>query len=559
MKQYAKIAGIIGMFYIAISVFIYLFGNWTNYKEIRLENDISIEIERVDGTVESIQGNKFKQINTNDRLIVNIPIPENTEYDYNALCFTSFSSIIKLWYEDRLLYCYGEELVQQGKFIGTVYGSVILPQEVLGKTVVMECIATEKGSMSQISDLLLMEAIESSKYPLVHHLTEMILFLTIFVVSFLVFIILLFFYKRDRITRLSVWITLITNIMSLYILTSKGLLHPIVNDVRVLTNMEYISIFFVPIPFALFFHDAYENKIIKNIIKCLGAICGVFFVICTFLNYTTVDYHYVYFLPYLHGEIIISILIYCLGVFIKTNNEEQKEWIILVKTGIVILLGVSVIEIVRFNIAKNSESVVFRLQLLPLGVIIVLAILSFGIFRKLLNRFKEKEGQKQLEKMAYYDVLTGLETRVKCYSLIEKIKKNNIWEYTIFYIDLNDLKYYNDKFGHAMGDDYIKTMADIMRQSFAEADTISRFGGDEFVILYVKNIEDRIEEYIDKFHQNIKEINEKKLYPFVINAACGVMSSTKEKPLEIEAAIAMADQKMYENKQKQKRERNAHE
>ena len=555
MKKYLKISGIIGLFYIVFNIMIYLFGNWSNYKEIRLDDSISIKIERENGGTEKIHGNKFKQINTNDKLVVLLPLPENTDYTDTALCFTTYSSITKIMYEEQLLYSYGEELIQQGKFIGTVYDSVIIPQEALGKTIVMECIATEKGSMNQISNLLLMEATESSKYPVIGNLSELFFFLTIFAMSLLVFIILLFVEKKEYIIRLSIWLTLITSVMSLYILTSKGLLHPVVNDARVLTNLEYISIFFAPVPFALFFHDIYENKILKKVIKGLFFVCTVFFIACTVLNYTTLNFHYVYFLPYLHGEIILSILIYCVGIFIKTKNKEQEEWIVLVRSGVTILLIFTVIEIIRFNIAKNSESVLFQLKLLPMGVIIVLGVLILGIILKLLKRLQEIESQKQLEKMAYYDVLTGLETRVKCYSLIEKIKKDKIWEYTIFYIDLNDLKYYNDKFGHAMGDDYIKTMADIMRLSFTEADTISRFGGDEFVILYLKNIENEIEEYIQKFNQNIKEANENKRFPFGINAACGVMSSTEENPIEIEAAIAMADQKMYENKQKQKREK----
>lgn len=94
--------------------------------------------------------------------------------------------------QDRLLYSYGEELIEQGKFIGTVYDSVIIPQEALGSTIIMECIATEKGSMNQISNLLLMEAVESSKYPVIHQLSELVFFLAIFVISFLVLIILLF-------------------------------------------------------------------------------------------------------------------------------------------------------------------------------------------------------------------------------------------------------------------------------------------------------------------------------------------------------------------------------
>ena len=557
MKKQVRISGIICIFYIAINLLIYLLGNWTNYEEIILDHNISIEIERANGETEKIEGNKFEQINTKDRLTVKISIPEKVEYHYPALCFTTYSCITKIWYEDQLLYSYGEDITEQGKIIGTVYDSVILPPEAMGKIITMECIATEKGSMSHISDLFLMEGTESSKYPVINNLSDMVIFLTIFVVSFLVFIMFLFIDRKEPTIRLSIWLTQITLVLSLYILTSQGLLHPIVDDFRVLANLEYISIFFIPIPFALFFHDIYDHKILKLIIKCVLIVSCMFFAVCTLLNYTTANYHYVYFLPYLHGLIILSVLIYCIGIFMKTDNKEQEEWIILVKSGIIILVIFSLIEIIRFYIAKKSDIVFFRLKLLPMGVILVIAVLALGIVLKLLKRLHEIEEQKQLERMAYYDVLTGLETRVKCYSLIERIKKEHIWEYTIFYIDLNDLKYYNDKFGHNMGDEYIKTMAEIMRQSFTQADTISRFGGDEFVILYMRDIEDKIEEYVDTFNAKIKESNEKKIYPFTINAACGVVSSTKEHPVEIEAAIATADQKMYEDKKIKKKERMA--
>lgn len=50
-------------------------------------------------------------------------------------------------------------------------------------------------------------------------------------------------------------------------------------------------------------------------------------------------------------------------------------------------------------------------------------------------------------------------------------------------IDLDDLKYINDNYGHAQGDRAIKAIADTMRESFRENDTIGRYGGDEFVAL----------------------------------------------------------------------------
>ena len=552
MKKYLKISGIICIFYIVMSIIIYVLGSWINYEEIKLDDAISIEIQRENGQIEKIKGNKFNQINTKDRVLVTIPIPKDVSYAYPALCFTTFSSITKIWYEEELLYSYGEEIAEEGRMIGTIYDSAVLPEKVLGNTVIMECIATERGAMNQISNLILMEATESSKYPIIHNLIDLIIFLTIFVVSSLGYHICLFLDKKDHINRISLWLTQMTHVISLYILVSQGFLHPLVNNFRVLANLEYILIFSLPIPFGLFFYDIYENKILKKIIKHVLFVNVLFFLVCTVLNYTTANYHYVFFLPYLHAEIILSVVVYCIGIFLKTEEEEKEEWITLVRSGILIFVVFSVVEIIMFYVAKKSNNVIFRLKMLPMGVILVLSILTLGIVMKLLERFREIEKQKQLEQMAYFDILTGLETRAKCYTLIEKIKKERILEYTIFYIDLNDLKYYNDKFGHTMGDNYIKTMAGIMKQTFVQADTISRFGGDEFIVLYLKNIEENVENYINDFHRRLKEANKNREYPFLIDAACGTVSSTKNNPMEIEAAIATADQRMYEDKKYRK-------
>ena len=149
-----------------------------------------------------------------------------------------------------------------------------------------------------------------------------------------------------------------------------------------------------------------------------------------------------------------------------------------------------------------------------MGIILVIVLFGTGIIMKLVKRVQEIEEKRQLEKLAFTDVLTGLASRTKCYTLIEKIKQENIWEYTIFFIDLNDLKYYNDKYGHNMGDDYIKTMALIMTECFEYSDIISRFGGDEFVVFYLRDIEEKVSSYLETFYEKIKSINDSNIYPY---------------------------------------------
>ena len=58
--------------------------------------------------------------------------------------------------------------------------------------------------------------------------------------------------------------------------------------------------------------------------------------------------------------------------------------------------------------------------------------------------------------------------------------------FTVVYTDLDGFKRVNDRFGHAKGDDVLRSVADVMRQSVRGADIAARVGGDEFVLLLVK-------------------------------------------------------------------------
>ena len=58
--------------------------------------------------------------------------------------------------------------------------------------------------------------------------------------------------------------------------------------------------------------------------------------------------------------------------------------------------------------------------------------------------------------------------------------------FTLVYTDLDGFKRVNDRFGHAKGDEVLRGVADVMRQSVRGADIAARVGGDEFVLLLVK-------------------------------------------------------------------------
>jgi len=108
---------------------------------------------------------------------------------------------------------------------------------------------------------------------------------------------------------------------------------------------------------------------------------------------------------------------------------------------------------------------------------------ALGINRDITDRIAEAE---HLNHLAHYDQLTQIPNR---YLLLDRIahlieqaeRKDN--EFALLYIDLDNFKQINDTKGHVFGDRILKEVANCLKQSIRNADTVARIGGDEFVIL----------------------------------------------------------------------------
>lgn len=94
--------------------------------------------------------------------------------------------------------------------------------------------------------------------------------------------------------------------------------------------------------------------------------------------------------------------------------------------------------------------------------------------------------QKQLEQMAYYDPLTDLPNR-RLFDQLVKQELSSIQRYghetAIIILDIDDFKDINDTYGHPVGDGVLRQLADLLKSNVRDSDTVSRFGGEEFIIL----------------------------------------------------------------------------
>ena len=94
--------------------------------------------------------------------------------------------------------------------------------------------------------------------------------------------------------------------------------------------------------------------------------------------------------------------------------------------------------------------------------------------------------QAQIERQANYDALTGLANRTLLNGRLHQAigsAAETVSEIAVVFIDLDQFKFINDTYGHALGDGLLQSMADRLRSCVRDSDTVARQGGDEFVLL----------------------------------------------------------------------------
>lgn len=161
----------------------------------------------------------------------------------------------------------------------------------------------------------------------------------------------------------------------------------------------------------------------------------------------------------------------------------------------------------------------------------------------------------RMSQMWIYDELTGIYNRAgfRKYAagLMEKAAQRRE-AVDVLFVDIDGLKKVNDTYGHEEGDNYIKTIAHLLEQNSEEGALVTRYGGDEFVILLSGYEEEEIREYIHRIDAEIRSANQHSDKAYQMDASIGYYVETNAAEMNLEKIIEMADQNMYAVKKAKK-------
>ncbi len=154
------------------------------------------------------------------------------------------------------------------------------------------------------------------------------------------------------------------------------------------------------------------------------------------------------------------------------------------------------------------------------------------------------------------DFLTGIFNRRAFLERITELSKDpTIMKNAVFMMmDLDNLKHVNDSWGHAYGDKFISSAADVLIKFESENKLVARFSGDEFVILiYGAETSKELEGHIDALHKDFEKAYIKnpdgEKYPITIS---GGYALYPEQTAEFKELLHLADKTMYEVKRESK-------
>ncbi|MBK6294510.1 MAG: PAS domain S-box protein [Rhodoferax sp.] len=164
----------------------------------------------------------------------------------------------------------------------------------------------------------------------------------------------------------------------------------------------------------------------------------------------------------------------------------------------------------------------------------------------------QKAHQQQLEHIAHFDALTSLPNRVlladRMHQAMSQATRRGL-TLAVAFLDLDGFKAINDKHGHETGDQLLLAMANRMKQSLRDGDTLARIGGDEFVaVLTDLNDAAASEPMLTRLLSAAAQPTHVGDLTLQVSASLGVTFFPQTEDIDADTLLRQADQAMYQAK-----------
>jgi|GEM_PF-1707801 len=492
---------------------------------------------------------------------------ELPKYDFISpilVLYVKYSSIT-VFLDGSEIHNYGRDRYAVNKITGKGYIYLSLPENMSGHTLAIQiCIGMDNAFSTIKSPIICDEASYRNFYTSKNIANlSMAFYFILFGISILAIAILFIVKKNAMISNISklIWMGAFCTNCGLWVMCSGELTEIFTSDIIYKVYIEYISFYALPIFFLCYNADGNETspiKIRRYLFRILAIVTLLFWLVALCLQ-TTHTYSFPQLL--IVGQILdLLTLCYVLSVNIyDLTMKVDRSYFSLF--GTLFVTCIAIFYIFFYNTLKFVSPfgiTDFNMTNLYISVVIFIAFLFIDYINDTIISTKSKVKLDTVEKLAYTDALTSLANRQATEIYFDTIDKGEI-DYAIIEFDLDGLKKVNDTLGHSMGDKYISSFANILKDNAHDNFFVARIGGDEFISVIPKrrdddDLESIGKEYLRKIDKSIENTNiESKMMKF--STSYGLCTSFEDGVENIRQALKQADIRMYEHKKSRKKER----
>ncbi|MGG3800394.1 diguanylate cyclase domain-containing protein [Metabacillus fastidiosus] len=161
-----------------------------------------------------------------------------------------------------------------------------------------------------------------------------------------------------------------------------------------------------------------------------------------------------------------------------------------------------------------------------------------------------KEMEEELYHHASFDPLTRVLNRRRGMEILSQHLIDGAADFIVCYIDINNLKIVNDRYGHSAGDDLIISCCETIKRHIREKDVLFRLGGDEFIILIFDRQMDVAQAIWSSIQSEFQDMVITGQKPYPISASHGLYQCKSGTNFSPEEILELADKEMYREKSK---------
>ena len=570
-----KIISFIVMFLITVTT-IAVFMSMTSAK--RVDSD---EIELDDGWSVTINGKeydnvtlskfRFKMCNRGDVLTLRHIMPRYDNISLPTLNVYTIHSAIKVYLDDEVIYTYGQRLYDENKLLGYGNHFVNMPYGANSKWLTVEMTVSEENALDGVKAMKLLDGNSAMVKDLSGKRVNLSIAMFLIVFGVIIMVLSMLMLRRAVNFVQTFCIALFSFLIGCWTLCNNDLIEYFTTDLLMKSYLEYYSLYILPLPLTYYFRDKIDVRSNPKWLKVYfwGIIAAEIVYIASAVILQEANLvHLPQILVGSHILMILTIVLILMISVIDIKVRKQRPTIVMI--GFLIAIAIVIVELIRFNIEKYitgfTKNVYSSDTCFAVLIIVISMLLDYG--NKTSKSLYENAQRAVLEQMAYMDELTGLGNRRMCEKKLTELEEKEMSSdsvYAIVSLDLNFLKHTNDTYGHKKGDELIKSFSDVLSNVFSLYGTVTRTGGDEFVVILDDITEEKVKSLLAQMLEQMEEKN-KYASDVILSTAYGYamkgeIPSKQEKTEEIKlkvvdigprAVYRIADDRMYENKRKSK-------